>query len=246
MKFCTNCGAQIGDGKFCTKCGAPVSNEQQRTDNFTMYNRSMDQQWADDFRMYDKKPKKGKGGLILIIILLVIAAAAAAVFGFVFNRQEQSQSQVQCTDYEEAIDIYVSSMFNGDIDTAVSLTDLTMLGIEVETNFAANETLHKEMSAMTVLSYKYGIISELYDDYAADPSGISYTYEVTEDITEEELQETKELEDFKTYCGDIDLQDAKLLEVEFSADVDGENETTSFGFAAVKIGEYWYLCPMEA
>lgn len=43
MKYCQNCGTEVGDARFCQSCGANVAEEAQNSDNYSVFDNGQNQ-----------------------------------------------------------------------------------------------------------------------------------------------------------------------------------------------------------
>lgn len=94
MRYCTNCGGELGNTQFCTKCGTKVESTYEET-NFVNNNTSS-----------HRKANK----FIPIIAILVIVAIATSGF-YIFGGRS----------YKSLVKTYVDASMKGDAKKLVSL-----------------------------------------------------------------------------------------------------------------------------
>lgn len=94
MRYCTNCGSELGDTKFCTKCGTKVETDYRDT-AFVNNNVS--------------RHKKANRFIPIVAILSIVAIVALCFF--IFTRRS----------YKSLVKTYVDASMKGDAKKLVSL-----------------------------------------------------------------------------------------------------------------------------
>lgn len=133
MKFCTNCGNQLGEERFCTKCGTPVE----------------DAPLAAPVAVPAKKKTVVAGIAIAVVAIIMIAAA---VFGAtkLFGGGNISE--------EKIIEKYVNSMVKMDFKTILSLIPDEMIDyIVAENGYGSRKEMIADIEEEVSVEEEYGI-----------------------------------------------------------------------------------------
>ena len=231
--FCTKCGTQNASGsRFCGKCGAPLGSAdngygapQQPAAAGNTYGAPY-QSAAGGYTAAPRPARpaaparsggSGKGKLIAIVAAaLVVALLGCWIFG-VFGGGG----------YEDVIDDFIDSMFDGDAEGVVDcLPDQVMKYIAEEEGTTKRELVNE-------------LQEELDDIFEYMPSGLKVSHKIVyaEDVYGDDLRYLKE--DYEEIG--VRVTAAKCVEVELIASYMGMSESIDVELYVIEVGGSWYL-----
>lgn len=244
MKYCINCGNELGDTKFCTKCGAKapddapqssgtpqkrfcsncgaeMGNEQfctkcgaKATDDFIVKNYSS----ANNI---SKTKNNGKGIFAVLMAIVLICAIGFGAFWIFGGRS-----------YESLVKQYVNASMSGDAEKLIKLIPDTLVDYVVTEEFDGDKKKMIDDIKDSLEDY-----TDMLSQYGIKASDISYEITNVDDMDDDDIEYYEE--EFKGTG--LKIKEGKELEIDLKIPVNGTERTGSMDLSAVKKGNTWYL-----
>lgn len=275
MAFCSNCGTQLNDdAAFCPNCGNSMqaAPAQENFDNGYAQPQNFDNGYAqpEQAQPYDNngyapdyqqpqydygfapenQPKKDNKK---IIIIAAIAAVIVAVILAIVFLGGGSGGSVNGDSPEEAVEAYVDSMLNGDLENAfantiigaeVSLEDY--MEISLESTGQDPDEMFEQMSEYTGENISdigdyIDYVENMIKERMSEQGDFDVSVEKGKDYSKSDLEDLREEVADRLDSMGIDNIDVDNIEeacdVEFTLSADGEEDTNEL--TAVKYNGEW-------
>lgn len=223
--FCKYCGENNVDGaKFCKNCGKPLMTTSSADGTAAGYNPEMTPGYTPTSQQNHKKT-----GIIAIVAIVAAVLIAVAVIFSIFHA-------VKGRSPEKTIDQLVTSLFKLDADGIIDTFPKEAVNkLKEEGNW--DDEYDNLVSGIESIAQSVG-------DYVDLEELCSYKITETKDATKEEIAEIQE--DYDDEGIDVKIKDAKIITVELTINIPiYGSETDSEDFVVIKIGNSWYLDPMN-
>lgn len=249
MRYCINCGNELGDTKFCTKCGTKVPDETAASSSGTRQKRFCsncgtemgDEQFCincgakatDNFIVQNysrgndvgKTKNNGKGILTTIIVIVLICAIGIGGF-WVFGGRS----------YKSLIKTYVDASMAGDAKKLVSLLPEGRIQYMVDSWYDDKDAIIEDLQ------------EDLYDSLSQIKNMLGNNYKVSYNILDERDYKGSEFAEFKEdYLNEYDtkISAAKELTIELVVSAKGQESSKEVTFTVIKVGRSWYISGLD-
>ncbi len=224
-KFCGKCGTQIVQGDlFCNNCGASIDAQQ------TTQTQAGVAQIAPEIGYVKNKKKSAKKSVIVISIIAFVLIAAilfVAIFGL---RTPKSIANK-----------FMKAMFvDADAESIVAMMPKEFI------EYYENESDESKEDYIEFLQDSIDYMHDEFDERFAEDWFVDW--EIT-DVKNLKSAELKELENVYEESLDIEYNDIKRVivkaPIKYTLDGDNVKETEDMEVYVIKIGQKWYLEPMQ-
>jgi len=246
MRYCNNCGSELGNSKFCTKCGAkapeeptmPAANTQPQKRFCTNCGADLGNERfcvkcgtkADDNFIpqrsgaqfdFARRIGGGKGPIMAVMAIVLVCAIGVTCFFACSGRS-----------YKTVIKQMFDATLSGDVKKIISLVPEEQMRYEYsdwDTNKKARiEEIQKQVKST----------SDSLKSIIGEGSKLDYKITNDRDYTGSELSDIKD-EYKKKY--NLNVAAAKELTVQIKVKILGVEKTQDSKIKVVKIGRSWYL-----
>ena len=223
--FCKYCGENNVDGaKFCKNCRKPLMTTSSADGTAAGYNPGMTPGYTPTSQQNHKKT-----GIIAIVAIVAAVLIAVAVIFSIFHA-------VKGRSPEKTVDQLVTSLFKLDADGIIDTFPKEAVNkLKEEGNW--DDEYDDLVSGIESLAQSVG-------DYVDLEKMCSYKITETKDATKDEIAEIQE--DYDDEGIDVKIKDAKIITVELTINIPiYGSETDSEDIVVIKIGNSWYIDPMN-
>ena len=249
MRYCINCGNELGNTKFCTKCGTKVPDEAVSSSNGTQQKRFCsncgtemgDEQFCincgakatDNYIVQNnygennvsKSRNSGKGVFSAIIVIVLICAIGIGGLWFFGGRS-----------YQSLVKTYVDASMNGDAKKLVSLLPEGRIQDMIDSWYDDKDAIIEDLQ------------EDLDDSLSQIKNILGNNYKISYNILDEHDYKGSEFVEFKEdYLNEYDtkISAAKELTVELVVSSKGQERSKEVTFTVIKVGHSWYISGLD-
>lgn len=210
--------------KFCNQCGNPINGEKFCTKCGAKVEPDFIPTTPTSPSAVPSAHKKSYKWIAAVAVLVVIVVAVI----FIFTGRS----------YEKTVNSFINAtVFDADAEKAMSLMPDELVDYIIDNDYDGDRD-----KMIDDYEDEYSSALESLEAMGTDLSNASYEIVEAEDATEEEVEEFNE--DFRDAGIDIEIKEAKTVEVEMTMDINGNERTNSTNIDVGKIGRSWYIIEM--